>query len=94
MLRDNDIQVLTILLKKKNDVVARRDLLLSVWRSDNEMKFGNLLDSSISRIKKAFKKYPEIDVKNIYSKGYVISELEYILKKQRKKIGYNTEFML
>ena len=71
-LKENDIQVLSVLLLKQNTIVLRKDLLLSVWKSD-DMRFENQLDSSISRIKKSLKKYPDIIIKNIYGKGYSIS---------------------
>ena len=71
-LRETDIHVLSILLQKQNTIVSRMELFLSVWKYVNE-RLHNHLDSSISRIKKVLKKYPGIEIKNIYSEGYIIS---------------------
>ena len=71
-LNEKDIHVLSILLQKQKEVVSRENLLLSVWIDDN-VRLHNHLDSSISRIKKVLTKYPGIEIKNIYSEGYIIS---------------------
>jgi Response regulators consisting of a CheY-like receiver domain and a winged-helix DNA-binding domain len=71
-LKEKDIHVLSILLLKQKEVVSRENLLLSVWKS-NDVILNNHLDSSISRIRHILKKYPGIEIKNIYGKGYIIS---------------------
>ena len=79
-LADKDLQVLLILLEEKNEIVPRKDLLLSVWKSD-DISNNNNLDKSISKIKKVLKKYPGIEIKNIYSSGYVLSTKSTIFQK-------------
>ena len=70
-LKDKDIQVLSILLQRQNEEVSRQDLLSTVW-GDNDVSLNNVLDSSISRIKKALNKYPDIELKTVYGKGYTL----------------------
>jgi DNA-binding response OmpR family regulator len=68
---DRDARVLSVLLRKQNEIVSRKDLLRSVWKS-NHPNLNNHLDSSISRIRKALEIYPGIKIKRVYGKGYGI----------------------
>jgi len=71
-LKEKDIHVLSTLLRRQNEKVSRRELLLSVWKEEDS-RLENLLDSSISRIKRVLKKYPNISIKSVYGEGYIIS---------------------
>lgn len=70
-LRERDFQVLSLLLKYQNTIVARQYLLQVVWQDDAYDK-NNGLDSAISRIRKAFRPFPEISIKGIYGEGYML----------------------
>ena len=71
-LPQKDVLVLSLLLRKKNDTVSRKELLLSVWNND-KISNNNLLDSSISSIRRILKNYPGIEIKSVYGEGYVLS---------------------
>jgi DNA-binding response OmpR family regulator len=70
-LHDRDARILSVLLRKQNEIVSRHDLLCSVWKNDCP-RLNNQLDSSISRIRKILESYPGIKIKRIYNKGYGI----------------------
>ena len=70
-LREKDIQILSFLLEKKNQTVDRQDILLKVWNSDG-FHLENTLDSCISRLKKILKNFPDIKLKTIYGRGYLL----------------------
>lgn len=71
-LREKDLMVLSLLLKHQNTIVSRQYLLQAVWQNDAYDK-NNGLDSAISRIRKAFRPFPEISIKGIYGEGYMLS---------------------
>lgn len=68
-LRDKDIQVLSLLLQRKNQVVARTFILKQIWRDDHPNN-NNLLDAAMSRIRKLLKEYPAIQINTVYGGGY------------------------
>lgn len=72
-LREKDIQVLRLLLERKNQVVDRSVMLKQIWKNDC-LENSNQLDSSMSRIRKIVNKYPAIAVKTIYGTGYMLTE--------------------
>lgn len=67
--RDKEILVFSLLLENVNSTVTRNDILLKVW-DDNDVQLNNLLDTSISHIKKVLKDFPFITIKTIYATGY------------------------
>ncbi|MDR1340059.1 MAG: response regulator transcription factor [Prevotellaceae bacterium] len=70
-LHDREARVLSVLLRKQNEIVSRKDLLCSVWKNDHP-SLNNYLDSSISKIRKVLDCYPGIKIKRVYGKGYGI----------------------
>ena len=70
-LRENDMLVLSILLKKQNEIVSRNELLKSVWSGD-EVLLNSNLDKSIHRIRKILKNHSEINIESIYGGGYKV----------------------
>ena len=68
-LTEKEVRILSILLRKKSDLVSRDELKQFLCVSDKTDK-ENYLDSSISAIKRILKKYPGIEIKNIYGEGY------------------------
>lgn len=70
-LREKDIQVLSILLQHQGSVVPRQHLMQVVWQSDDYSK-NNKLDSSISRIRRAFQPFDCIILEPVYAEGYIL----------------------
>ena len=68
-LREKDIVVLSLLLQKMNYMVSREELIKLLGVADNE-RSENILDSSISAIRRILKKHPGIEITNIYREGY------------------------
>lgn len=75
-LREKDIQLLNLLLQRKNQVVYRASILKQIWRNDDYDK-NNLLDAAISRIRTELKKYPSIEINTVYGGGYRLEEKIY-----------------
>lgn len=73
LLREKDIQVLSILLKNQSSVVPREHLMRTVWQ-DNEYDKNNKLDSSVSRIRKEFRPFPDIIIDPVYGEGYILRQ--------------------
>jgi DNA-binding response OmpR family regulator len=70
-LRHRDMQVLSVLLQRKNKMITRKELLHAVW-NDDSARLNNSLDLSISRIRALLKHYPGIKIKKVYGGGYGI----------------------
>jgi DNA-binding response OmpR family regulator len=70
-LHDREVRVLSVLLRKQNEIVSRRDLLCSVWKDDHP-HLNNQLDSSISKLRKVLGRYSGIEIKRVYNGGYGI----------------------
>lgn len=70
-LRENDIKIFSVLLDNVNCSVKRSDILFKIW-NDNRPRLNNALDNSISRIKKILKDFPDIKLKTIYGRGYLL----------------------
>ena len=69
-----DMKVLFVLLKKQGKVVSRNELLISVW--SYKVKNNNLLDKSISNLRKILGFHPEFEIKTVYGDGYMFCEKE------------------
>lgn len=68
-LREKEIKVLALLLDNLNRDVTRNELLCTVW-CHNSPRLNNILDSTISNIKKVLKRFPGIKIITIYGIGY------------------------
>jgi len=73
----NDVVVLSLLLQKMNFSVSRKELILSICATENK-RFDNILDTSISAIRRILKKYRGIELKNLYGEGYCLKVLSQI----------------
>lgn len=86
MLREKDIQILSLLLKNQGAVVPRQHLLKTIWQ-DNDYDKNNKLDSSISRIRKEFREFPDITIAPVYAEGYILRQkVEEKRKSSRGKV--------
>ena len=71
-----DVVVLSLLLQRINFTVLRKELLLSICESD-DVCYNNILDTSISAIRRILKKYTGIELKNLYGEGYCLKFLSH-----------------
>lgn len=71
VLRDKESQVMQLLLDNIDKIVSRNTIMLAVWGSDDH-KNNVILDNSVSRLKKAIKKYPKIKIRPVYGSGYIL----------------------
>lgn len=70
-LRERDIQVLSLLLRNQGRVVPRKHLMQLLWQDDDHKK-NILLDSAVSRLRKACSAFPEIVIQGLYGEGHRI----------------------
>lgn len=65
--------VLYLLLKNKNQVLRREDILVSVW-GENDYFMGRSLDVFITKLRKHLKADSEIRIENVHGVGFILSE--------------------
>ncbi|SEK19707.1 response regulator transcription factor [Parapedobacter koreensis] len=70
-LRDKDAILLELLLRRKNQIVARSTLLKQIWYDDHPDR-NNLLDGAILRIRRVLSSYPTLQIKTVYGEGYIL----------------------
>ena len=75
ILRDKESKLLLLLLNNQHKVFSREDILQSIW-SDNSYRLNNILDSTISHLKKSLIVIPCLKIVNVYGNGYklIVSE--------------------
>ena len=69
ILRDKESKLLLVLLNSQQEVISRNEILQFVW-GDNCYRLNNILDSTISRLKKNLIVIPGIKIVNVYGNGY------------------------
>lgn len=69
ILRDKESKLLLLLLNNQLKVISREDILQSLW-SDNSYQLNNILDSTISHLKKSLIDFPTIKIASVYGSGY------------------------
>jgi len=69
ILRDKESKLLLLLLNNQHKVISREDILQSIW-SDNSYHLNNILDSTISHLKKNLIDFPTIKIASVYGSGY------------------------
>lgn len=72
-LREKDIKLLNLLLQRKNQVVYRPSILKQIWGDDHPDN-NNLLDGTMSRVRKLLKEYPSIKIDTVYGGGYILTD--------------------
>ena len=72
ILRDKESKLLLLLLNNQHKVISREDILQSIW-SDNSYHLNNLLDSTISHLKKSLIVFPTLKIVSIYGGGYKLT---------------------
>lgn len=63
--------LLDYLLANRNEVVKKKDILLSLWGNDDYFN-GKSLEVFISRLRRIFKRSAQISIENIYGLGYML----------------------
>ncbi|MCH2223692.1 MAG: response regulator transcription factor [Crocinitomicaceae bacterium] len=68
-------QLLSLLVKNKNDILDRNATLRAIWGDDNYFN-GRSMDVYIAKLRKALKEDPTIQIMNIHGKGFklIVSE--------------------
>jgi len=72
MLRDKESKLLILLLNNQHKVISRDYILQSIW-SDNSYNLNNILDSTISHLKKNLSIFPSIKITSVYGSGYKLT---------------------
>jgi len=72
ILRDKEEKLLLLLLKNNQKVISRNNILLSIW-NDNSHHLNNILDSTVSQLKKKLIAYPNLKIKSVYGTGYKLT---------------------
>lgn len=62
-------QLLTLLLKQKNSLVKREEILEQIWGENDYFK-GRSLDVFITRLRKYLKSDPSVEIKNHHGVGF------------------------
>jgi len=71
-LRDNESKLFLLLLNNQHNIISRDNILQSVWR-DNSFHLNNILDLTISRLKKKLIAFPTIKIESVYGNGYKLT---------------------
>ncbi|RZJ82239.1 MAG: response regulator transcription factor [Flavobacterium sp.] len=64
-------EVLDHLVRNRNKVVKKKDILLALWGDDDYFN-GKSLEVFISRLRRLFKASNEVRIENIYGLGYIL----------------------
>lgn len=72
ILRYKESKLLLLLLNNQHKVISRDDILQSIW-SDNSYNLNNILDSTISHLKKSMTAFPTLEIVSIYGSGYKLT---------------------
>jgi len=72
ILRDKESKLLLLLLNNQHKVISREDILQSIW-SDNSYHLNNILDSTISHLKKNLIDFPTLKIASVYGSGYKLT---------------------
>jgi DNA-binding response OmpR family regulator len=67
-----ETELIKLFLKNKNKVLSRKEILETIWRS-NDYFLGRSLDVFISRLRKYFKADPNIKIVNLHGIGFRFS---------------------
>lgn len=62
-------EILQFLIERKNEIVKREEILMSIWGDDDYFK-GRSLDVFISKLRKYLSEDPNIDIENYHGIGF------------------------
>ncbi|RZJ61529.1 MAG: response regulator transcription factor, partial [Flavobacterium sp.] len=68
-LSHKETQLLSMLLRNKNEVLDRKAILISIWGDDSFFNTRNM-DVYITRLRNKLKKDPRVEIVNIWGLGY------------------------
>ena len=69
VLREKDVVLFELLLKRVNQVVSRKEIMMSLW-NDAGANRNNQLDVAINRLKRIVDPFPDMQIKSVYGNGY------------------------
>ncbi len=69
-LTERECEILCYLIKHKNNIVKREDLLLAIW-GENNYFYGRSLDVFITKIRKYLKEDSDLSIENVFGVGFV-----------------------
>lgn len=72
-LSQREADLLLLLIQYKNDLMERKTALIKLWGEDNPFT-SRSMDVYITRLRKFFKSDPSIEIINIRSQGYSLTE--------------------
>jgi len=72
IVREKESKLLALLLDNQHKVLSRNDILQAIW-GDNSYNLNNLLDSTISHLKKSLTAFPIIQIVSVYGNGYKLT---------------------
>jgi len=78
-------EVLDQLAGNINQVVKKKDLLLSLWGNDDYFN-GKSLEVFISRLRRLFKSSDQVSIENVYGLGYILK-----INKQSEDVPFRQE---
>ena len=65
-------EILQFLLQRKNEIVKREEILMTIWGDDDYFK-GRSLDVFISKLRKYLADDPDIDIENFHGIGFKLT---------------------
>jgi DNA-binding response OmpR family regulator len=68
-LSTKEAELLQLLCLKKNEVLTRKEALLSIWHDDNYFN-GRSMDVFLSKLRKYLRDDPKVEILNVHGKGY------------------------
>lgn len=72
-LTPREADLLTLFCKKKGELLTRKQALQKIWGEKNYFN-RRIMDVYISKLRKYFSDDPNVEIKNIHSKGFILSD--------------------
>ncbi|ADQ79719.1 two component transcriptional regulator, winged helix family [Paludibacter propionicigenes WB4] len=72
IVREKESKLFVLLLNNQHKVLSRNDILLAIW-GDNSYNLNNVLDSTISHLKKSLTAFPALQIVSVYGNGYKLT---------------------
>ena len=69
--REREAQILALLFDHQGSMVSRKKIQLLIW-NDDSYRNNKSLDNLVYQVKKKLEAFPELCIRNAYSKGYVL----------------------
>jgi DNA-binding response OmpR family regulator len=70
-LREREALILEALFETPNQLVLRKKLQTLIW-GNNSVKNNKMIDNLVHHLKKMLEGFPELEIRNLYSRGYTL----------------------